>query len=1021
MSGGLVAVAFSDVVSSTELWSRLGDARADEVRRRLRAASDEAVAAVGGSVVKDLGDGVMATFPTGSASLDGAVAMQQACASVARATGVADLQLRVGVSIGEATREGDDWFGVPVVEASRLCAAAEPGQVLVVDSVLLLARRTTHTTRSIGLIALKGLPDSVAASEVEWAPSADSDVELPTFLRRHEGDLPFTGRDAALAQLRDALARPSERRLVVVSGEPGVGKTRLMAEFAAEAAAGGALVLAVVYEEGVDVYHRTLARALRLLHERCEPPAHVREIVALLGIGGAMPSRPIDVDATMVGDALGEWIAAAAATQPVVVISDDMHWASEQSLNALRALVSTVGDAPVLAVGTYRDTDLDRSHPLAGWLAAQRRDTPPLRIDLHGLDLYDTIALLSAKVGRSLDNEMLRLAEELHRETEGNAFFLGQMIDHLVETGAVIDHNGEWRLAVGIDQLGLPQGVREVVGRRLELLPQGADEVLAVAAVQGREFSIAVTRAAVELEMEQVVDALDALENAGLVRADPSSVDRLSFVHALVRETVLDELATLRRSRLHLRVASALDAAHPEPERAMALAMVDHYTEAAALGGLPRAVDLLPETFRDQGRDASGLDLADILRASRRMLDAARDVGLDDRRLVTLHRTVAQTAFLVEGDRVQTRTSFLEAVRLAERVGDPELFALAVTVGSNAAGFGLDPLFLSLAPQALAGIDPRSLPAAGLRSALVGAHSFFAPPGVDVAADYLQLVADFPDERFFGAPFALHCSPDIERALQELGNGPVSWSVFHMYTLARVDLSRTRRHLADVAPIVDRSRTQSMRAAHWQGQALVAMALGEFDEASACIDGVEREAGGEAMFAVGVPWQRFRLARWRGEHDEERRCWQRCSAMSPYPRANAAIDGLVLATAGDLDAAHQRFDIAWADGCGSVARDWTYTGLLGSLAELAVVLDRRQEAAEIDAALAPFDGQFLLEACIGLLGSVAWFRGGLARLRGDMAAAERHYERALEFETAQGAAPMAARTAADLAVLRTSR
>ncbi|HUC33864.1 MAG TPA: adenylate/guanylate cyclase domain-containing protein, partial [Ilumatobacteraceae bacterium] len=268
MSGGLVAVAFSDVVSSTELWSRLGDARADDVRRRLHLASEEAVVAVGGTLVKDLGDGVMATFPTASASIEGAVGLQQACASVARQMAVPELQLRVGVSIGEAYREGDDWHGVPVVEAARLAAVADDGQVLVTDAVLLLARQLAHATTPLGTRELKGLPEPVRVTSIDWSPLATSDVALPSFLRRHDGDLPFTGRSAAVQQLRDSFDGAVARHLVLVSGEPGIGKTRLVGEFATEVAERGALVLALAYEEGADVYHRSLGRALRTLAQR---------------------------------------------------------------------------------------------------------------------------------------------------------------------------------------------------------------------------------------------------------------------------------------------------------------------------------------------------------------------------------------------------------------------------------------------------------------------------------------------------------------------------------------------------------------------------------------------------------------------------------------------------------------------------------------------------------------------------------------------------------------------------------
>ena len=1014
MSGGLVAVAFSDVVSSTELWSRLGDARADEVRRRLHLACEEAVVAVGGTLVKDMGDGVMATFPTASASIEGAVGLQQACASVARQLAIPELLLRVGVSIGEAYREGDDWHGVPVVEAARLAAVADDGQVLVTDAVLLLARQVAHSTTPLGARELKGLPEPVRVTSIDWSPLATSDVSLPSFLRRHDGDLPFTGRSAAVQQLRDSFDGAVARHLVVVSGEPGIGKTRLVGEFATEVAERGALVLAIAYEEGADVYHRSLGRALRTLAQRCEPPDSARAIVAMFGVGAPRPARPGDVDAAMVGDALAEWLMVAAQAQPVVVIADDLHWASDESLAVVGALASSLEDSPVLIVGTYRDTDLDRSHPLAAWLAARRREDPLVRIDLHGLDAYDTVAVLAARAGHSLDHDLLQLASELHRETEGNAFFLGQMVDHLFESGALVESGGAWRLQVKLDELGLPQGVREVVGRRLDRLPEGADATLATAAVQGREFSFAITRAAVDLDPVQVVDVMEALESAGLIRADGSSRDRFHFVHAIVRDTVLEELPTLRRSRVHLRVAQALDAANSEPSRAIALKIVSHYGEAAALGGLGRAVDLLPPLASINADVGVGLDTADVHRAAMRLLDAAAEVGLDDRRLVVLNVEVSRGAFFVRNDRELSGRAASEAVRLAERVDDPELFALAVSSMSNATGFGINPQFIALAPRALAGIDPKSVVAGDLRGALILTHSLFALPGVDPAQEYAELLDDFPDAVGTGLSFiAMHHVPDVSIALNEAAQATTGLGAFGTWPLARVDLDAATRHLDRMWPIVERADSELTLAVSAQCRALLAIARGEFDRAAAHIDDVERMAGHEPMFAVGVPWQRFRLAQWRGDVDDARRQWA-SAAATPYFRQLRFVSGAMAAADGDRAAAEAMFDEGWADGLDSLGRDWMYTATISAAAELAIRLGRVDEAAQLETVLAPFEGQFILESCISLLGSAAWMRGGLARTLGDVDGAAAHYQRALEFETTQGAAPMAARTRADL-------
>lgn len=1009
-----MAVAFSDVVSSTELWTTLGDARADDVRRRLRSASEEAVDAVGGVVVKDLGDGLMVTFPTASASIDGAVALQRAAAGVARSSGVTDLRIRVGVSIGEATRDGGDWFGVPVVEAARLCGAADPSQILVSDSVVLLARRSEHATRSLGPRSLKGLPDPVPTSEVEWSAAVASTVPLPWFLRRHADELAFVGRESAAARLEQALAQCGHRHLVFVSGEPGVGKTRLVAEFVEHAASDGATVVGSAFEQGGDQSWRVLFAGLRELTPDHEPPSSHRPLLATVipGLAPATVAGAVEVEPFSIAEAVGAWLAAVAEGGPVVWVVDDLQWAAAPVLLVLRHLLPVLADSPVLVIGTYRDSDLDRSHPLAGWLADLRRHEPPQRIDLHGLSTEDTIAVLAARATEPLDASMLRLADEIHRETDGNAFFIGQVIDHLVETGALRLVDGQWAVTSEYERLGLPQGVREVVGRRLGQLPDGVDEVLSAAAVQGREFSLAVTCGALDVTVDRVADAFDAAERAGLIRAEAGVSGRYRFVHALVRQTLLDELSSLRRSRLHLSIASTLADRHASPTQEVALRIAGHFLDAAAVGGLPRAVDFLDRS--DESGSSAVLDLA--IRA----LADADDVGLDDRRRVLLHVMVAKSAWLARNDRELTDRSFAEAVRLADALDDPELFAEAVATGANAAGFGSSPEFSALAPRALAGIDPGSSAGIRLRAAMAFATMLYAPPGVDPAAEYLSLYdeADAVQRATLlvvGAGFALHSSPDVERAIRDHSLATSSVDLIAIWPLMRTDLDRADAYIVAMTPRADRSGLMGIAAGARQGLAVVALARGELNEVDALIQHVQDLAGDDPMYALGVPWQRGVLAHWRGEPDVMVSIWRQISPFNPYPRLGSAALGVALADLGDLGAAHAEFDAAYADGPASVGRDWTYTGTIGALAELAARLGREREAAELDTILEPFDGQFLLDTCIHLRGSVAWLRAGLAACTGNLEEAIERYRRAEEFEATQGAHALLARTRVDLA------
>ena len=211
-----ITVLFTDLVGSTELASSLTPEAGDEVRRKHFSALRQAIATSGGTEVKNLGDGLMVVFPAASAALSCAVAMQQI---VHRNNAGADrpLGLRVGLSAGEASKEGDDYFGDPVIEAARLCARAEGGQILVSDLVRANAgRRSSHTFTSLGELELKGLPEPVETLQVSWEPlEADAPgsgrVPLPNRLT-HPPTVGVIGRENELRPLGHGRQASGQRR-----------------------------------------------------------------------------------------------------------------------------------------------------------------------------------------------------------------------------------------------------------------------------------------------------------------------------------------------------------------------------------------------------------------------------------------------------------------------------------------------------------------------------------------------------------------------------------------------------------------------------------------------------------------------------------------------------------------------------------------------------------------------------------------------------------------------------------------
>ncbi len=575
MTAVTISVVFTDLVGSTELSSRIGPEKTETLRIAHFGALREAVAAHDGTEVKNLGDGLMVAFASIGAALDGAVAMQQAMARLSGRIGE-HLEIRVGLSAGDATEEAGDYFGHPVVEAARLNALAAPGQILVPEVVRILARRTTHEFRLVGDLELKGIPDPVTAHEVLWTPAAATTVPLPLRLsappptalcgRDHE-------RDAVAAQWK--AARDGERRIVLLSGEAGMGKTRLATEIALGVSGEGATVLYGRCDEDIGLPYQPFVEALS--HYVAHAPAsvlaaHVErcggEIERLAPavrqrVPGAPRSRADDPAAEryLLLSAVADLLAEASADLPILLVLDDLHWADKPTLLLLQHLARTADRMALLIVATYRDTDLDTDHPLVDLLADLRREARVERIALTGLDDVGTLGLMEELAGHKMDVAGVDLAQAVRRETDGNPFFTGEILRHLAEVGAIAqDADGRWAAVRGISEIGLPDSVREVVGRRIRRLSSDTFRALVVAAVIGRDFDIATLCHVDDAGEEEVLDALEEAERAAVVAEVAGVTGRYTFVHALIQHTLYEELTATRRARVHRRIGEVLEA-----------------------------------------------------------------------------------------------------------------------------------------------------------------------------------------------------------------------------------------------------------------------------------------------------------------------------------------------------------------------------------------------------------------------------------------------------------------------------
>lgn len=574
----LVTILISDLVGSTGLESRVGPAVADELRHEHFGVLRKAIEGADGKEVKNTGDGLMVAFVSASAAVGCAVTMQQL---MQRRNRNADQQLhvRIGIGAGEATVEDGDYFGMPAIEAARLCDRASSDGILTSATAQILAgRRGGLVFESVGGLELKGIPDRVEAFSVTWEPlgtEAGAGVPLPPALGSVPG-LSYVGRVQERAGLEawSQEARERRRRVVMLAGEPGIGKTRLAAHTALEAHAAGFAVLWGAATEDLGAPYGAWIQALSHYVEHAPEEvlgAHVerhggelsRLVRALTRrVSGAPAPQDSDPETEryLLFGAVAGLLEAACEHSAVALVLDDLHWADKETLSLLKHVADAAAHLPLLVIVTYRDSDLDHGHPLTGVLADLRRLEGVERLALTGLGADEVAALMGAVAGHDLDAAGLKLAGEITTETGGNPFFVAEILRHLSESGAIVqDADGRWRPEGSIAELGLPQSVHEVIGRRVERLGEPAQQLLTVAAVVGRAFDVELLVGVVGGGEDALFDVLEQAVEASVLVESSERLGRFSFAHALINHTLYEGLSANRRARMHRRVAEALE------------------------------------------------------------------------------------------------------------------------------------------------------------------------------------------------------------------------------------------------------------------------------------------------------------------------------------------------------------------------------------------------------------------------------------------------------------------------------
>ncbi len=843
-------------------------------------------------------------------------------------------------------------------------------------------------------------------------------------------------------------------QVVAIGGEPGIGKTRLVEEFAARARQRGAVALwgRCLAEEGSPAFWPWTQIVRNWIRERDSST-----IASAMGAGASdiarivpelrqqLPdlSEPLAVGADderyRLYISMTEFLRNAARYQPLALMLDDLHWADHSSLMLLEFVLNELRDSAIIGVGTYRHSEVDRGHPLTRILAAISRFGDDRRLLMSGFGAEDVAEMAKVTSGQAPSPA---LANAIHEQTEGNPFFVREVVRLLVDEGRYdqLAMIGSWRVSV-------PQGVSETIGLRLGRLSGEALRLMTVAAVAGRDFDLPVVTKAADMSIADALDLVDEGLRTAIIEEDDEQPDRLRFAHALIRQTLYEETSRARRIRLHRRVGEAIEEHYADDLEPWLADLAGHFTACAADGDPEQGIHYTIEAGRQSLRRIAYGEASDFFRQALRLIDASQTS--DDARRAELLILLAD-ALRFQGETQDARVTYARAADVASSNGHPELLARsAIGIALTEAEAAVDDVVtLQRLDQALAALpdDARALRASALAS-LSLVLQYHDPASLPRRRQLSQQAVDLARQAEDPATLAMALNAKLDADWEPIDLRAILRLTDEVLELASATgngglalLAHTRRfaHLLELGDVASADAalnayadlTKELRLPYniwsvtWK-RAMREMMSGRYEEAERLM----REAyeiGQRAAPVSAHPiylYQQFVLLRERGGLEKLESDLRRYADNLPLPeRFERCLIAILCCDAGRHHDARTEVTAIVGDGLSTIPANIFWLGVISLLADICSQLGDIERCRELYQVLVPFEGRIASSGTVAIsIGPISYFLGLLAATLGDIEAAERHLRAAIELSQRHGMLPSTAHARYALASVLTTR